>query len=88
MPTAKQPALHAGECTEIDCDTCGRRQEEMTVEDQYLGDGVYASFDGWQLWLDLRGQDRGTRIALEPAVFNALKQYAKECWETRRPDAD
>ena len=25
--------------------------------DEYLGDGVYARFDGYMIWLDLRGQD-------------------------------
>ena len=39
----------------------------------YLGDGVYAEFDGWQIWL--RGE-APERIALEPAVFEALVTYA------------
>lgn len=46
------------------------------MEDRYLGDGVYASFDEHQIWLDLRGQDTTTRIALEPQVLMALIQYA------------
>ena len=45
------------------------------VEDSYLGDGVYASFDGYGIALDLRGQDNTTRIVLEPTVFDALVQY-------------
>jgi len=48
------------------------------IEDRYLGDGVYASFDGWHLVLDLRGQDNTTRIALEPAVLEALNQYFED----------
>ena len=47
----------------------------MPENSQYLGDGVYASFDGYQIWLDLRGQDNTTRIALEPAVMDALVRY-------------
>ena len=43
--------------------------------DDYLGDGVYASFDGFGLTLDLRGQDDTTRIVLEPQVFDALVRY-------------
>jgi hypothetical protein len=43
--------------------------------DYYLGDGVYASYDGYTIWLDLRGQDDSTRIALEPPVVAALEQY-------------
>ena len=41
----------------------------------YLGDGVYASFDGYHIILDLRGQDSFTRIAMEPAVLEALDLY-------------
>ena len=43
--------------------------------DQYLGDGVYASYDGFGVILDLRGQDNTTRIYLEPAVFKQLVNY-------------
>lgn len=49
------------------------------MEDRYLGDGVYASFDGHHIVLDLRGQDNYTRIALEPAVMSALMHYDVEC---------
>lgn len=54
-------------------------------EDTYLGDGVYASFDGWLMWLDLRAQDSTTRIGIEPEVFEALVRYAKLCWN-RKPE--
>ena len=47
------------------------------ANDKYLGDGVYASFDGYHIILDLRGQDSTTRIALEPPVFAALLDYEK-----------
>lgn len=46
------------------------------IEPSYLGDGVYAKFDGYHIWLWLQS---GERIALEPDVFFALKQYAKRC---------
>jgi hypothetical protein len=45
------------------------------IDDVYLGDGVYASFDGYHIVLDLRGQDNHTRIALEPIVMEALVNY-------------
>lgn len=48
------------------------------TKDEYLGDGVYASHDGYQLWLDLRAQDPNIRIALEPAVWKALLRYASQ----------
>jgi hypothetical protein len=41
----------------------------------YLGDGVYVSHDGFQLWLGL--QARQQMIALEPEVFKALVRYAE-----------
>lgn len=47
----------------------------MNKHDEYLGDGVYASTDGYHIWLDLRGQDTTIRIALEPSVFQALVAY-------------
>jgi len=43
---------------------------------EYLGDGVYASFDGFHIWLDLRAQAPGdVEIALEPTVFERLFLY-------------
>lgn len=44
-------------------------------EERYLGDGVYASFDGYHIILDLRAQDDTTRIALEPQVLESLRLY-------------
>lgn len=48
---------------------------DKMIEDDYLGDGVYASFDGYHIVLDLRGQDSTTKIALEPAVINAFNRF-------------
>ena len=45
------------------------------MNDRYLGDGVYASWDGYHIWLDLRAQDSTTRIALDPEVFRALVAF-------------
>lgn len=39
----------------------------------HIGDGVYASFDGFQLWLNT---DASVGIALEPAVLKSLLEYA------------
>lgn len=46
------------------------------MDDTYLGDGVYASFDGYQIWL-AANDHRNKVIALEPAVMNALIEYFK-----------
>ena len=48
------------------------------VEDRYLGDGVYASYDGYMIWLDLRAQDNFTKIPLEPPVLRRLMEYATD----------
>jgi hypothetical protein len=46
---------------------------------EYLGDGVYVSFDGYQLWLHVTNDQYGgqSSIALEPIVFAALVDYEK-----------
>ena len=52
----------------------------MDFPERYLGDGVYASFDGFHVWLDLRGQDpnRLHRIALDPSVMINLFRYKED----------
>ena len=52
----------------------------VKIEDRYLGDGVYASFDGYNIILDLRAQDT-SRIALEPEVMAKLKAFEKAIGE-------
>lgn len=46
------------------------------MEDIYLGDGVYASFDGYHIWLAVNDSDYKV-IALEPAVMDRLIEYSK-----------
>lgn len=41
---------------------------------EYLGDAVYASFDGYHIWLTT-GDGNDQRIALEPSVFRGLVEY-------------
>jgi len=48
------------------------------IDDRYLGDGVYVSFDGYHIWLDTRAQDPVNRIALEPIVLAQLEQYRRD----------
>ncbi len=43
---------------------------------EYLGDGVYAVFDGWHIWLRLGSHDNADgQIALAPEVYAALVRY-------------
>jgi hypothetical protein len=47
------------------------------MKDKYLGDGVYASFDGYQIWL--AANDASNKVvALEPEVMKNLIKYYKE----------
>lgn len=57
------------------------------MKDRYLGDGVYASFDGYQIWLDLRAQPPTagmTKIALNNDTVNALVNYRNDVREYER----
>ncbi len=47
----------------------------MIIKDEHLGDGVYASWDGYAIVLDLRAQDNKTKIVMEPEVLRALDFY-------------
>lgn len=38
---------------------------------EYIGDGVYLSDDGWQLWLAV-GHHENRVVALDPGVFERL----------------
>lgn len=47
-------------------------------KETYLGDGLYASFDGWQVWLRAPRPDGDHLVALEPEVLVALLQYIQQ----------
>jgi hypothetical protein len=54
----------------------------MTTVDQrdaYLGDGVYASFDGFQIWLAVNHHEN-RQVAIEPKVMRQLLAYASRVW--------
>lgn len=44
------------------------------MADSYLGDGVYASFDGFNIWLRTQS---GNEVALEPLTLGALDLYRR-----------
>ena len=54
------------------------------VESVYLGDALYASFDGYQIWLHLNSHESTALIALEPRVMEALSRYAATIKELRQ----
>lgn len=46
------------------------------VPAMYLGDGVYAIYDGFGIWLHANDHEHPTdKIYLEPDVFKALVQF-------------
>lgn len=54
------------------------------MKQTYIGDGVYASFDGYQIWLAVN-HHTNVVVALEPAVFDALVAYSNKL---RDPDQE
>lgn len=44
------------------------------MADEHLGDGVYASFDGYQIWLAVNHHENKV-VALEPAVMDRLIEF-------------
>ncbi len=51
------------------------------LKQQYVGDGVYAGFDGHYIWLWLDdGIAKSKPIALEDDVYNSLIDFAAQCW--------
>ena len=49
------------------------------VGNQYLGDGVYASYDGYQIWLAVN-HHKNLQVAIEPKVMRELMAYASRVW--------
>ena len=56
----------------------GRGGADVMFRDVYLGDGVYASYDGYAVTLDLRAQAPTlpiTKIMLEPNILARLNEF-------------
>jgi hypothetical protein len=51
-------------------------------QDEYLGDGVYASFDGWQIWLAVNHHEN-VQVALDQQTLASLLRYAEKVWGTK-----
>lgn len=48
------------------------------ANETYLGDGLYASFDGWQVWLRAPRLGGDHVVALEPQVLARLISFVNE----------
>lgn len=56
-------------------------------KDQYLGDGLYASYDGYQLRLYTSdGISVTNEVFLEPLVYTALLEYVAKLKEAPDPE--
>lgn len=48
---------------------------------EHLGDGLYARFDGYQIWLFASdGETKTKPVALEPSTYGRLRQFASAKW--------
>ena len=55
------------------------RRHGKKVPVSYLGDGLYAVFDGFGIWLLANSHEDPTdKVYLEPDVFQALVNFEKE----------
>jgi hypothetical protein len=53
----------------------------IRASETYLGDGLYASHDGFMIWLRAPiGGGRDHNVALEPPVFEAFLRFAAKHW--------
>lgn len=50
---------------------------EAAHPNRYLGDGVTASFDGYQVWVSTPRGHETHSVALEPPVFRELVAWVK-----------
>lgn len=53
-------------------------------EEEYLGDGLYASFDGWNVILRAPRLEGDHWIGLEPATWIALESFIGKIWPRQR----
>ena len=62
------------------------RPDTAVNNETYLGDGLYASFDGFRIVLRAPREQGDHVIVLEPAVYRAIVAFAaRECgWMERR----
>ena len=66
-----------------------RRTTTMTERNgfpmRHLGDGVYASFDGYQMWLHVNSHEATPVVAIEAGVLNELVQYWRDVHKDPAP---
>ncbi len=53
------------------------------MKDKYIGDGVYVSFDGYQIWIAVNDHHNKV-VAIELEVFKALVEYGNEVFKNKK----
>lgn len=57
---------------------------EKAVNEIYIGDGLYASFDGWSVWLRAPRSGGDHYVALDQLMFRDLVEYLRnQGWEIK-----
>lgn len=60
----------------------------MSTRETYLGDGLYASFDGFMIILRAPREDGSHHVGLEPDVLEAFERYVAQLRGVPRADAE
>jgi len=55
---------------------------------RYLGDGVYASFDGYQVWLHVDSHMAHPVVSLEAEVLIQLTAYYRDMVSPKKTEGD
>lgn len=53
----------------------------MMTEETYLGDGLYARWDGYAVWLRAPREHGDHCVALEPQVLDTFLQFVRDLKE-------
>jgi len=59
--------------------------DPQELSETYLGDGLYASFDGFQITLRAPRMAGDHFVALEPAVLNEFIRYCEKLGMLEKP---
>lgn len=66
---------------------CGDNEQMTTytrTKTEYIGDGLYASFDGYQIRVYTQRGGVEQDIYLEPDVYQALVNYGNRCYKINK----
>ena len=64
-------------------------EPQLSPHKVYLGDSVYADFDGWHIVLTIEnGYGASNRIALDPQVLDALDRYRESLQPKQQQDSE